>query len=56
MTKVFIVMKRRLSLADEASPVAAFESESEAIISAGKHKDLNYRTWVEEVNYFKKED
>lgn len=56
MNKVFVVMKRSLSVADEATPVAVFESEADAVISASKHKDLNHRAWAEEVNYFKKEE
>lgn len=52
MTKIYIVMRQDM---DTVSPIAAFETEAEAYSSAESHKTSTQNTWVEEINYYRKE-
>lgn len=58
MNKVYIVMMRSPKPSRLVHPIAVFEDEAEATRSADGHadKETDQQTWVEEVNYYRKED
>lgn len=55
MNKIYVVMKRGSGTANEASPVAGFENEADALDCADAHRDSDTHTWVEELTYFKED-